>query len=61
MQTELIEKTIRGINPDELQRVLSREPSGPPIDSMEQMNHFYFTGMRISETEERLLPSFLIC
>lgn len=58
MQTELIENTIRGMNLDELQRILNQEPSGPPIDSMEEMDHLYFTGMRISEIEERSLPPF---
>lgn len=56
MQTELIEKMIRGMNLDELRSVRSQEPVGPTIDSMTQMDHFYFTGMRISEIEEGSLP-----
>lgn len=54
-QTELIERVIRGTNLDELHKVLNQIPAAPPINSMKEMDDFYFTGMRISEDEEKLL------
>lgn len=56
MQTELIEQMIRGTNLDELNKIFDQKPTGAPINSMEDLDHFYFTGMRITNDEEKSLP-----